>query len=100
MNYEQVKLTSSESEVNAQAKFGDVDTTIVLPPLTVTGDDAAEYTSILSDIKTATMETFIRVMLGTADESELDKLDETLKTMKVDRAIEILQAAYDNYEKK
>ena len=59
-----------------------------------------EYTSILSDAKTATLETFINVVLGNADVFALDTLDETLKTMKIDRAIEILQAAYDNYEKK
>ena len=100
MNYEQVLLTSSEMEVKARAKYGDVDTTIVLPPLTVVGDEAVEYTSILADAQTATLEAFIKVMLGTADLSELDKLDETLKTIKIDRAIEILQAAYDNYEKK
>ena len=100
MNYEQVKLTSNEAQVKSQTLNASGEYTLLLPPLTVTGDEAVEYTTILSDAKTATLETFINVVLGNADVSALDKLDETLKTMKIDRAIEILQAAYDNYEKK
>lgn len=100
MNYEQVKLTSNEAQVKSQTLNASGEYTLLLPPLTVTGDEAVEYTTILSDAKTATLETFINVVLGNADVSALDKLDETLKTMKIDRAIEILQAAYDNYDKK
>ena len=100
MNWEYEMLSGNELTLKARTLWGDVDTTIVLPPLTVTGDEAVEYTSILSDAKTATLETFINVVLGNADVSALDTLDETLETMKIDRAIEILQAAYDSYETK
>ena len=100
MNWEYEMLNGTDLTLKERTLWGDVDTTIVLPPLTVTGNEAVEYTSILSDAKTATLETFINVVLGNADVFALDTLDETLKTMKIDRAIEILQAAYDNYEKK
>ena len=71
-----------------------------LPPLTVPIENSSEYTGIMSEVKTAVIETFVQVVLGTKDVSELDKLQDILNGMNIDRAIEIYQAAYDNYESK
>ena len=101
MNYEWVKLTASNDQVrDTMDKYANVDTTLLLPPLTIPADVSSDYTAIMSEVQTATIETFVQVVLGTKDVSELDKLQDILKGMNIGRAIEIHQAAYDTYANK
>ena len=102
MNYAQWLVGNCPDEkcLETHLKYADVDTALLLPPLTVPIESSSEYTGIMSEVKTAVIETFVQVVLGTKDVSELDKLQDILNGMNIDRAIEIYQAAYDNYESK
>jgi len=69
-------------------------------PLTVsmTPDEGAEFAAIMSDIETYRDENAIRYILGTESFDNYDKFVQTIKSMNIDRAIEIRQAAYDRLQ--
>ncbi len=71
-------------------------------PLTVsmTPDEGAEFAAIMSDIETYRDENAIRYILGTESFDNFDKFVETIRSMNIDRAIEIKQAAYDRLQER
>ena len=75
-------------------------TDYVLPAVTLTTEENNEYSTIMADIDTYREEQLYKFITGT---ESLDKLPEyfaTLKTMGIERAIEINQAAYERYTKR
>ena len=54
----------------------------------------------MSDIETYRDENAIRYILGTENFDNYDKFVETIKSMNIDRAIEIKQAAYDRLQER
>lgn len=71
-------------------------------PLTVsmTPDEGAEFAAIMSDIETYRDENAIRYILGTESFDNYDKFVETIKSMNIDRATQIKQAAYDRLQER
>lgn len=75
-------------------------TDYALPAVTLTTEENNEYSTIMADIDTYREEQLYKFITGT---ESLDKLPEyfaTLKTMGIERAIEINQAAYERYNKR
>lgn len=60
-------------------------------------DASSELTNIMSDITTYLDETYSMVIMGEAPVSKLDEIASQLESMNIARAIELKQAAYDNY---
>jgi len=69
----------------------------VLPDVSVSIEDSAEYSQIVSDATTFISETAPKFILGTIPFSEYDSFIQTLKDMRIDVAIAIKQAAFDRY---
>jgi putative aldouronate transport system substrate-binding protein len=76
------------------------DSTSVEPPVTLTLDEAASFARIMIDINTYVDEMKAKFILGTEPLSSLDKFQETVRSMGIDRAIAIRQAALDRYYKR
>lgn len=66
--------------------------------ITLTGANAEEYSAIMGDITTYIQEVGVQFITGTKNlDADFDAFIEALHAMKVDRLIEIKQAAYDEY---
>ena len=91
---------TGEDNLQTHENYFDVDTSICIPPLVLVGENSVEYTSIMSEVLTLVGETYIKVILGTADEAELDTMLEQVDKMGIDRAIEISRKTYDQYANK
>jgi len=70
----------------------------LMPPITMTAEESKEYTNINKDVNTAVNEFRDAVLAGTKDiDKDWDAYVEQLKGMKVERMIELQQAALDRY---
>lgn len=74
-----------------------VDQSMIVPPISMTGDEQAEYATIMADIETYLAETVDKVILGQYDLDYIDTMAEQMKNMGIERAIELKQAALDRY---
>ena len=80
-------------------KTWEVDHTHAMPNTLMPDSDQKEYADIMLSVESYVSETVLGVICGEKPESELDKMDSQLKKLNLDRAIEIQQKAYDNYNK-
>ncbi|MBP3362155.1 MAG: extracellular solute-binding protein [Clostridia bacterium] len=67
------------------------------PPITLTAEEADEYASIMTEVEKYANEARNAFIQGTRDISEFDEVCKVLKELKIERAIEIKQAALDRY---
>lgn len=87
-----------QSDLDAMTSWQtDNDGAYVLPPIAISADEASEYASIMSDIETYRSEMVIKFILGQESLDNYDKFVENIKSMNIDRAIEINQAALDRF---
>lgn len=70
---------------------------VLMPTVTATSEEAEELATLEGSIKTYVSEELTKFIMGSRDISEYDSFVEALKSMNVERAIEIKQAAYDRY---
>lgn len=71
-----------------------------LPLVTPTSDESTELASIMNDIGTYKSEMVNKFIMGQEPLSKFDEYVETIKSMGIDRAIEIEQAALERYNKR
>ncbi len=71
-----------------------------LPPLTPTPEESSEYAKIMSDINTLVDEMTLKIVLGTESVEQYPKYLDKMKSLKLDRAIEIQKAALDRFNKR
>jgi putative aldouronate transport system substrate-binding protein len=70
----------------------------VIPPVSINTDDASEYATIMSDINTYVDEMITKYIMGVEPLSTFDTdYIPTLNNMNINRAVEILQAALDEF---
>lgn len=69
----------------------------VFPPLTLTTAENTEFSKIMGDIQTYTDEMLVKFILGTEPISGFDAYMAKIKTLKIDRAVELYQAAYTRF---
>ena len=69
----------------------------LIPQITLTQAETSEFSKIMSEIRTYRDETIINFILGTKPIDEFSEYVEKVKSLKLDRAIEIEQASYDRY---
>lgn len=74
-----------------------IDGAYLMPDVSLTPEESAEYASIMSDINTYASTTVDQMVIGEASLADWDAFTDTLRSMKLDRCIEIYQAALDRY---
>lgn len=70
----------------------------VMPPLSLTAEETAEMSALLTDIDTYTSESRLNFIYGNTPLDAYDSFVSTLQSLGIDRCIEIYQAAYDRYQ--
>lgn len=70
----------------------------VLPPIAMTEEESTEYASIMNEVKKYVSVSRTGFINGTVSLDKYDEFKQELKNLKIDRAIEIQQAAYDRYK--
>lgn len=94
-----VRMWKWPAQQEASAKWDDTDFDSRYPlTVSMTPEEGTEFAAIMSDIETYRDEYAIRYILGTESFDQYDKFAETIKSMRIDRAIEIKQAAYDRLQ--
>jgi putative aldouronate transport system substrate-binding protein len=68
-----------------------------MPQITLTQDEASEFNKIMSDIKIYKEENTLNFIIGAKPVSDFDAYINGLEQMKIDRAVEIQQAAYNRF---
>ncbi|CAG7649057.1 hypothetical protein PAESOLCIP111_05791 [Paenibacillus solanacearum] len=71
-----------------------------LPPITPTPEESSEFAKIMTDVNTLVDEMTIKIILGTEPLDSFEKYQEKMKSLKLDRAIQIQKAALDRYNKR
>jgi len=69
----------------------------IMPPVTLTPDEANEYGMLFTDLNTYMREQIAMFIIGTRPLEEYDDFRATLEQLGVQRVIELQQAAYDRY---
>ena len=75
----------------------DNDGAYAMPPATLSADEGTEYAQIMGDIETYVNEMVVKFILGEEPLSNYDSFVEQVKSMNIDRAIELKQAALDRF---
>jgi putative aldouronate transport system substrate-binding protein len=70
------------------------------PVATLTTEESAEASKLEGDINTYVDEMMLKFIMGAEPLTNIDKFQAQLKSMKVDRVIELRQAAVDRYNKR
>ena len=68
-----------------------------LPPLTPTPEESSEYATIMNDINTLVDEMTLKIILGSEPIDKFESYVDKMKSLKLDRAIEIQSAALQRY---
>lgn len=68
-----------------------------MPQVTLTKEELSEYNRIMTDFTTFRDENIVSFIIGSRPISEFDSFVQECKNKKVERAIEIQQAAYDRF---
>lgn len=74
------------------------DTSGIMPPITRTSEETEDYVKYLNPIITYVMEEANKVITGKADIDSWDSVVEKIKTMNIDRILEIQNDAYNRYK--
>lgn len=72
---------------------------MVLPSVSLTPEEQDEYSKIKSEIRTYVDEMKAKYIMGKESLDSYDTFVENLKKMKAERAVEIMQTAYERYLK-
>ncbi|PZE22355.1 extracellular solute-binding protein [Paenibacillus xerothermodurans] len=71
-----------------------------LPPITPTPEESSEFAKIMTDVNTLVDEMTLKIILGAEPVDSFEQYMEKMKSLKIDRAIEIQTAALDRYNKR
>ena len=94
--YAQYSLqTDVQKEANAAWAAGD--TSILMPPISLTSEESDEYSKIMNEITTYVQESIVKFIMGQKPIDEFDSFVNDLNSMGLERATEIQQTAYDRF---
>ncbi|WP_274653753.1 extracellular solute-binding protein [Paenibacillus humicola] len=68
-----------------------------LPPVTPTPEESTEFAKIMNDVNTLVDEMTLKIILGVEPVSSFDSYVAKMKSLKIDRALEIQTAALERY---
>lgn len=72
----------------------------ILPPITLTAEEGAEFAKIMGDVGTYVDEMVLKFIIGVEPLDKYDQFLSQINGMNIARAIELQQAALDRYNKK
>jgi putative aldouronate transport system substrate-binding protein len=71
-----------------------------MPPVTPTPEESSEFAKIMVDVDTLVDEMTLKIILGAEPLDSFEKYMEKLKSLNIDRAIQIQKTALDRYNKR
>ncbi|MEK3722699.1 ABC transporter substrate-binding protein [Paenibacillus sp. FSL H8-0034] len=71
-----------------------------MPPVTPSPEESTKYSSVMNDIRTYTDEMLNKFIMGAEPMDNYDNFVKKLKSLNIDEAIKIQQAALDRYNKR
>ncbi|KIL42020.1 hypothetical protein SD70_03990 [Gordoniibacillus kamchatkensis] len=99
-NDQYYQLQAQKDAVKIYAKYAKNAYSVMLPPVSLTTDEAKEAAKILNDAGTLLTEQITKIVMGALPLDSYDKTIDQLKKMNIDRAVAIYQAAVDRYNKR
>lgn len=84
-------LLFDDGQRAANAEWMKASSALTLPPIRLSTDEVTTSTSIMSQVNTYLNETMTAIISGQKPITEFDKMAETIKSMDIDRAIEVHQ---------
>ncbi|MFC0210994.1 extracellular solute-binding protein [Paenibacillus chartarius] len=81
----------------AQKTWAQADHAKQMPSIALNADESAKSTSIMNDVKTYRDEMFNKFVMGAEPIENFDKFVQTMKSMGIEEAIKVRQAALDRY---
>jgi putative aldouronate transport system substrate-binding protein len=91
-------IAYSEDQINAFDVWGkSASGDWVMPPISLTSEEGSEFSTLYGDITTYIDEMVTKFITGEVAITEFDSFVDKVKSMKIDRCIEIQQAALDRY---
>jgi putative aldouronate transport system substrate-binding protein len=95
------RMLKTKTQIDTLALWNQSDIRRALPAVTFTAEESQELSNILSEVNTFVKEYTLSFLLGRRDiNREFDAYINTLKSMGIERAIAINQAAVDRYNKR
>lgn len=90
-------LPEQKEAAKLYSKYASNATEVVMPPISMTVDEASEFGKIMTDINTYRNEMITKIIMGAQPVDSFDEVLKQMKNMGIERAIEIQQAALDRY---
>lgn len=91
-------IAYSEDQLNAFDTWSETSSgDWVMPPVSITSQEGEEYSAIYGDIETYINEAVVKFITGATPISEFDDFVNRIRSLDIDRCIEIYQAALDRY---
>ena len=97
--FEQFSLRTDYQQ-EANKIWGSGNTDLLNPPLSPTAEESSELAKIMSDVNTYVNEYLVKFIMNQEPINNFGTFVENVKKMKIERAIEIMQQAYDRYTKR
>jgi putative aldouronate transport system substrate-binding protein len=84
-------------QLDAIGAWGKAENNIQLPPMTLTSDESSELASIMNDINTYSEEMIVKFIMGVEPLNSFPDYVSNLKSIGIEKAVAIQQAALDRY---
>jgi putative aldouronate transport system substrate-binding protein len=91
---------SIPQQVQAEIDWGKSSSDILLPPLAPSVDESARVNKIMSEVRTYVDEMGNKIIMGIEPVSKADEFLPTIRKMGIDEAVQIMQKAFDSYQKR
>ena len=93
-----VQLNSAfDEQAQAMKTWSEADLSRLMPTLSISQEEQSEITKVMDDIYTYRQECINKFVMGVEPLEKWDDAVAKIKSMGIDRAIEVYQTAYDRY---
>ncbi len=93
-------LDAQKDAVKVYAQYSNNAASVLIPPISLTPEEASEFAKIMTDVNTYRDEVVTKIIMGSAQVDSFDKALEQFKKMGIDRALELQQVAYDRFQQR
>ena len=89
-----------QAALDAWLERYDIEAPMMYPKATMSSEENSEYSTIMTEVDAAVKEKTTQLIIGTLSMDQYDSFINDIKKLKVDRAIELRQAALERYNKR
>lgn len=97
VSWQRFDLLNPAERLEARNVYESDGTSLIIPQIEMTDEEGREYNSLYTDIQTMVQEKTAAYVMGTESLDTYDAFVSTLKSLNIDRCIELKQAALDRY---